>query len=56
MVSQISGIEKFYAQGGYVTNFCKNFFESQYRIISLRNLSVLCYRKNMIAKKFMDKI
>ena len=54
-VSQISGIEKFYAQGGYVTNFCKNFFESQYRIISLKYLSVLCYRKNVIAKKFMDK-
>ena len=54
-VSLISGIENCYAQGGYVTNFCRKIFESQYRIISLSNFSVLCYRKNVIAKKFMDK-
>ena len=54
-VSLISGIEIFYAQGGYVTNFCRKTFESQYRTFSLRNPSVLCIRKNMIAKKFMDK-
>ena len=33
-VSLTSGIEKIYAQGGYVTNFCRKFFESQYRNIS----------------------
>ena len=30
-VSLISGIEKFYAPAGYVTIFCRNFFEAQYR-------------------------
>ena len=33
-VSLTSGVEKIYAQGGYVTNLCRQFFESQYRNIS----------------------
>ena len=54
-MSLISGTEKFYAQRGYVTNFCRNFFESQYRNTLQRNPSVLCFRKVLVAKKFMDK-
>ena len=30
-VSLISGIEKFYAQEGYITIFYRKFFVSQYR-------------------------
>ena len=30
-VSLISGIEKIYAQEGYVTIFCRKFFVSQYQ-------------------------
>ena len=33
-VSLISGIENFYVQRGDFTNFCGEFFESQYRNIS----------------------
>ena len=51
----ISRIEKFYASKGYVKIFCRNFFVSQYRNISLRNPSVLCFRKVLVAKKFMYK-
>ena len=51
----ISGIEKFYASEGYVTIFRRNFFVSQYRNISWRNPSVLCFRKLLVAKKFKDK-
>ena len=54
-VSLISGIEKFYASEGYVTIFRRKFFVSQYRNISQRNPSVLCFRKFLVAKKFMDK-
>ena len=41
--------------GGSITIFCQNFFVSQCRKISKRNLSVLCFRKFPVAKKFMDK-
>ena len=54
-VSLISGIEKFYASEGYVKSFHRKFFVSQYRNISQRNPSVLCSRKFLVAKKFMDK-
>ena len=33
-VSIISGIEKFSAQEGYTTIFCRKFFVSQYRKVS----------------------
>ena len=42
-------------EGAGITIFCQNCFVSQYRIISLRNLSVLCFRKILVAKKFVDK-
>ena len=54
-VSLISGIEKIYASEGYVTVFRRKFFVSQYRNKSLRNPSVLWFRKFLVAKKFMDK-
>ena len=55
-MSRISGIEKFYASEGYVTMFRRNFFVSQYRNISKRNPFRLCFRKVLVAKKFMDKM
>ena len=54
-MSVISGIEKFYASEGYVTIFRRNFFVAQHRNISKRNPSMLCFRKSLVAKKFMDK-
>ena len=52
----ISRIEKFYASKGYVKIFCRNFFfVSQHRNISLRNPSIMCFRKNQAAKKFLGK-
>ena len=54
-LSLISGIEKFYASEGYVTIFRRKFFVAQYRNISKRNPSMLCFRKSLVAKKFMDK-
>ena len=54
-VSLISGIEKFYAPEGYVTFFRRNFFVSQCRKISWGTPSVQCFRKILLAKKFMDK-
>ena len=54
-VSLISGIEIIYASEGYVTIFLPKFFVSQHRNISQKNLSVLCFRKFLVAKKFMDK-
>ena len=36
--------------------FPRNFFVSQYRNISKRNPSMLCFRKFLVAKKFMDKM
>ena len=53
--SVIAGVEKFYASEGYVTIFHRNFFVSQHRNVSQRNLSMLCIRKFPVAKKFMDK-
>ena len=53
-VSLISDIEKFHASEGYVTIFRRNFFVSQYRNISWRNSFMLCFRKVLVAKKFMD--
>ena len=54
-LSLISGIEKFYASEGLVTIFRRKFFVSQYRNISQRNPYVLCFRRFLVAKKFMDK-
>ena len=54
-VSLISAIETFCASEGYVTIFRGNFFVSHYRNISQRPPSMLCYRKILVAKKFMDK-
>ena len=50
-----SGIEKFYASEGYVTIFRRKFYVSQYRNISQKNPSMLCFGKFPVAKKFMDK-
>ena len=54
-VSLISGIENFYASEGYVTSFPRKIFVSQYRNISKSNPSMLCFRKILLMKKFMDK-
>ena len=54
-VLKISGIEKTYTSEGYVTIFRRKFFVSQYRNISYRNRSVMCFKKLLVAKKFMDK-
>ena len=54
-LSLLSGIEKCYASEGYITIFRRKFFVSQYRNISQRNPSMLCLRKFLVAKKFMDK-
>ena len=54
-VSLISGIEKVYSSENYVTIFLPEFFVSQHRNISQKNPSVLCFRKILVAKKFMDK-
>ena len=48
-------IEKIYASKGYVKIFCRKFFVSQYQNNSLRNPSALCFRKILVAKKFMDE-
>ena len=56
LLSLISGIEIFYASEDYVTISRRNFFVSQYRNISKRNPSMLCFRKSLVAKKFMDKM
>ena len=54
-VSLISDMEKFYASKGYVTIFRRKFFVSKYRNISSRNHSMLCFRKILVVRKFMDK-
>ena len=41
--------------GGGIKVFRRKFFVSQYRNISKRNPSMLCFRKSLVAKKFMDK-
>ena len=53
-VSLISGIEKVYASEG-CHYFLSKFFVSQYRKTLQGNPSVLCFRKFLVAKKFMDK-
>ena len=54
-VSLFLDIEKFYASEDYVTIFRRIFFVSQYQNISWRNPSMLCLRKTLVPKKFMDK-
>ena len=54
-LSSFSGIEKNYASEGYVTIFRRKVFVSQYRNISLSNPSLLCFRKLLVAKNFMEK-
>ncbi len=54
-VSLISGIENLYASQGYVTIFRRKFFVSQYRNISWRNPSVVCFGTFPVANKFMDE-
>ena len=51
-VSLISVTEKLYASEGYVTNFRRKIFVSQYQNISKRNRSVLCFSKFPVAKCF----
>ena len=48
-------IEKFHASEVYVTIFRRTLLVSQYQNISWRNLSMLCLRKFLVPKKFMDK-
>ena len=54
-LSVISGIERICASEGYFAIFHRNFFVSQYRDISQRNPSVVCFRKPLVAKKVMEK-
>ena len=54
-LSLVSGIEIIYASEGYVTIFRRIVFVSQYRNISQRNPSVLCFRKFLVAIKFAGK-
>ena len=51
-VSLNSGIEKLYASDAYVTIFRRKNFVSQYRNISKKNRSVLCFNKFPVAKSF----
>ena len=53
-VSLFSGIEKVYASDGYV-NFSSKFFVSQNQKSLQGNLSVLCFIKFPVAKKFKVK-
>ena len=52
-VSLIPGVEKFYASYGYVKIFRRTFFVSQNRKTLQVNASVLCFRKFLVAKKFL---
>ena len=54
-VSLFLDIEKFYASEDYVTIFRRIFFVSQYQNISWRKPSMLCLRKFLVPKKFVDK-
>ena len=54
-LSILSGIENIYASEGYITILRGNVFVSQYRNISSRNHSVLCFKKLLVAKKFMER-
>ena len=53
-LSLLSGTEKFYAEEGFVTRFV-DVFVSQYRKVLQGSTSVLCFRKFLIANKFMNK-
>ena len=52
-MSLISGIEKFSAEEGYVTNFC-DFFLSHGTEKFLRGI-ILCFRKYLVSKNVRDK-
>ena len=54
-MSLISGIEKFYAEEGYVTFFCRNFLSHSAE--NFRKVTLLCSvsKKIQVFKKFMDK-
>ena len=54
-VSLISGIEKFYASEGYVTIFRRNIFCLKKPKRFVEEPSMLCFRKFLVAKKFIDK-
>ena len=54
-VSLISSNKKLYAQVDYVTTFRRKFFVFQYRNVSWTNSSMLCFKKLLVAKKFMDR-
>ena len=57
-LSSISGIKKLWMRewgGGSVKFFRRKLFVSQCRKISYGNPSMLCFRKILVAKKFMDK-
>ena len=49
------GYRKILCLGALCHNFSSNFFVSQYRKTLHGNPSVLCFRKFLVAKKFMDK-
>ena len=50
-----SGYQKILCLRGSHTIFCRIFFVSQNQRTSQGNPSVLCVRKILVAKKFMDK-
>ena len=50
-----SGIEKFCASEGYVTILRRKFFCPTVPKLFERNPSVLCSRKFLLTKKFMDE-
>ena len=54
-VSLVSDNEKFCSSVGYVTVFRRKTFVLQFRNLSWRNPSMLCLRKFLVPKKFMDK-
>ena len=53
-VSLISGIEKIYASEDYVTIFCRNFLSHSTEKIR-RGTLLCCFRKILVAKKYMEK-
>ena len=54
-LSLASGTKIIYASEGYVTIIRRKIFVSQYRIISQRNPPLQCFRKFLVAKKFVEK-
>ena len=56
-VSKLSGSEKFMDKKGGVSQFSVSVFVSQYGTTrrGTRNPSVLCFRKFLLSKNFMDK-